>query len=361
MGLDPDHRRGGAGAPRGTSELETALARKLVATLSPVVGPDKLKASVTVEYDLSSSESTHETYDPEASVLLSSQVLEERMSSPATAGIPGIAANVPGAELLETPDAELLEAPDADQLADTGEALDWETGESQVQRSESKTFAVSKTVRHILVPPGGIKRISASVLIDDAVEVEVKEGDVGNVETRRKRTPEEMEQFRELAMVAIGFDAERGDRLAVENLSFQSLLPETFTPPTGIEQLLLILERWIGVLRYVALAALFGLVYLLLLRRIKKQVLTTFRQLPGRVGGYGKAPPALAPGTAEKGALPEQDALEMEASLQRELTETSSEVKRAVMLKRHLVEKVKREPVGASRLIHNWMRHTEER
>ena len=45
-------------------ELETALAEKLVMTLAPVVGPDHVKASVTVAYDRSSGDSTQEIYDP---------------------------------------------------------------------------------------------------------------------------------------------------------------------------------------------------------------------------------------------------------------------------------------------------------
>jgi hypothetical protein len=53
--------------------------------------------------------------------------------------------------------------------------------------------------------------------------------------------------------------------------------------------------------------------------------------------------------------------LETETSLQNELASTSSEVKRAVMLKKHLADKVKKEPQGASRLIQNWIRHDEAR
>jgi hypothetical protein len=36
-------------------------------------------------------------------------------------------------------------------------------------------------------------------------------------------------------------------------------------------------------------------------------------------------------------------------------------VKRAVILKRHLVERVKNEPVVASKLIQNWMRSKGDR
>ena len=47
-----------------------------------------------------------------------------------------------------------------------------------------------------------------------------------------KRTPEEMKQIEELVTAAIGIDATRGDKLAVENLSFQTLPLENPAPPT---------------------------------------------------------------------------------------------------------------------------------
>jgi hypothetical protein len=47
---------------------------------------------------------------------------------------------------------------------------------------------------------------------------------------------------------------------------------------------------------------------------------------------------------------------ELEGELQKELSETNSEIMRAVVLKRHLVEKVKKEPENATRLIQGWVR-----
>ncbi len=106
--------------------------------------------------------------------------------------------------------------------------------ESQGLHTESKTFAVSKTVRHTVQPSGTLKRIAAAVLVDDATETKDDNGQ--KVETRRKRTPEEMKQIEELVAAAIGVDATRGDKVAVENLSFQTLPLETPAPPTLTER-----------------------------------------------------------------------------------------------------------------------------
>jgi hypothetical protein len=43
------------------------------------------------------------------------------------------------------------------------------------------------------------------------------------------------------------------------------------------------------------------------------------------------------------------------------LEETNSDVQRVVKLKKHLVDKVKKEPVAASQLIRNWIHEPERR
>ncbi len=118
--------------------------------------------------------------------------------------------------------------------------------------------------------------------------------------TRRKRTPDEMKQIEGLAAAALGIDAKRGDLLAVENLSFQTLQQEAPLPPTMLEKLQRNLRNWTWLLRYLALACLFGSVYLLLLRPLKKQLLTAFRELPLRAAASrpiaGEANPGEAAG-----------------------------------------------------------------
>ena len=87
---------GSTSRPRVWAEFETALAQKVVATLEPVVGPGKARANVTVEYDLATSDSTQETYDPNGAVVLTSQISEERVGETDAEGTPGTTSNVPG-------------------------------------------------------------------------------------------------------------------------------------------------------------------------------------------------------------------------------------------------------------------------
>jgi flagellar M-ring protein FliF len=150
-------------------------------------------------------------------------------------------------------------------------------------------------------------------------------------------------------------DATRGDKVAVENLSFQILPMETPAPPTLSERVVPIVDKWINIIRYGELILLFLLVYMLVLRPIKRQIVTTFHELLKQLGMINvsrEGLPASMPGVhIPKG----DDASALEASLQ-QLGDSPLEAKQAVMLKKNLLEKVKKEPATASRLIQNWMK-----
>ena len=116
---------------------------------------------------------------------------------------------------------------------------------------------------------------------------------------------------------AIGIDATRGDKLAVENLSFQTLPLETPAPPTITERLVPMVDKWINVIRYGALVLLFLLIYMLVLRPIKRQIVATFRELPKQLG-MGKVAREALPGRRLRSVLPRRvdDTPALEASLQ---------------------------------------------
>ncbi len=326
----PLGRFGGTGGQGVASEIDQDLAKRVVQTLEPVVGSQGVRASVHVEYDLSSGEETQETYDPSSSVPLSVTRSEEHLGSDALGGVPGTSSNLPNAKVSAA--------------AKSG-------SESHTSKAESGTYAVNKLVRHTVQPAGRIKRIAAALLVDDAVQVEQKNNQ--RVATRRRRSPDEMKQIEELAAAALGIDAKRGDLLAVENLSFQNLQQDTPVVPTFMERIQRNLRNWAWIFRYLALGCLFGSVYILLLRPVKKQLLTALRELPLRPLGKKQLAAEASVGAAVSGmvsASPLPEVLDL-AGL-----ESDPSLKKLSLLKNHLVEKVKTEPGGASRLIQNWLR-----
>ncbi|MFZ0706740.1 MAG: flagellar basal-body MS-ring/collar protein FliF [Candidatus Korobacteraceae bacterium] len=313
---------GEAGAEDQT--LDQELAKRVVATLEPVVGAEGVRASVHVERDPTSGDETSETYDPNSSVAISMTRSEEQMGSGSPAGVPGTSSNLPNAK---APPASKADA------------------ESHSTKTETGTYAVNHTLRHLIEPAGRIKRIAAAVLVDDATDTEMRNNQ--RTITRRKRTPEEMKQIEGLTRAALGLDTARGDMLAVENLSFQTLQPEVPAPPSRAEKIQRILRNFTWLLRYAALACLFASVYVLLLRPLKKQLLATFRELPKRLTTNAAA------AAIEGVAVP--SGAELEGILGQSAGDGDAALKKISVLKKHLAEKVHREPTSATRLIQNWL------
>jgi flagellar M-ring protein FliF len=296
------------------------LAKTLVHTLEPVVGTDHVRASVHVEYDLGTSEETQETYDPKTPTALTQEHSEESSIGEAPAGVPGTATNVPAG----TPPPAQPGKP-----------------EQSSSKSDSTTYAISKNIHRSMEPAGRVRRIAAAVLVDDAVDWTEQAGK--RTSMRRKRTADEMKEIEQLARAAIGVDTQRGDVLAVENLSFQEAPLETPAPPTKVEHWRQLLEQWSWVLRYAGLAALFVVVYFLILRPVKRQAMASFRELPKKIAAHNAQPGMPGASTMES------------------LEQPVSNVRRASDLKKLLTDKVKAEPAAASRLVGTWVREEEKR
>jgi flagellar M-ring protein FliF len=357
--------RNGTKGQDASVELETALAEKVVLTLAPVVGPDHVKASVTVAYDRSSGDSTQELYDPTNPALITSQVQEEKFGGSPPVGIPGTPSNVPSAPANSakpgTPPAAPGDAanakPGAVQPNPPPNPILSISSESEGQRSESRTYAVSKTVRHTIDPPGRIQRIGAAVLVDDLIE-QKKDAKGQMHETRRKRTPEEIKQIDGLVRAAVGFDAARGDVISVENVPFLTAPFETAVPIPITERVRMVTEKWIWLARYLVLLFLFSMIYLLVLRPVKNKLLSSFEShaeptqaLAGVAAGVEAPELVLAggPGHAISGV-----------ELENELNKTNSELDRVIRMKRHLADKVKNEPAAASQLVRGWINQRED-
>jgi flagellar M-ring protein FliF len=296
----------------GSEGLEQELTRRLIATLSPVVGADRIHASVNVEYETDSSEESEEKYDPTSSATLTMQHSEEGSGPGAgVGGVPGTSSNVPSSK------------------AGAAKMAGRDTG--QFSRTDSNTYGVNRTTRHVIEPAGGIRRLTAAVLVDDAVERKQQNGKW--VEFRHKRQPEELQTIAELAQAAIGFNSARGDVVSVQNLSFDRPQPDDLPPATLIDQARKGLNDYSTVVRYTVLLTLFMLVYLLTIRPIQKRVLAT-------------PPPMLAVNHAPVHAEQEAPAPDSAASL----------AQRNLMLKKQLAELVRTDPDSGSTAVRAWLR-----
>ncbi len=142
--------------------LELRLGRAIEEMLEPLVGAGKARAEVSAELDPERATVNSEIVDPDSQVQRSVRTVEEGQKSDTTT-----------------------------------------------------TYEFSRTVKTLAREAGQLKRLSVAVLVDYAL------ADGKSV----PRAPEEMETLARLVRSAIGFNAERGDKVEFFNLRFAELPP----------------------------------------------------------------------------------------------------------------------------------------
>jgi flagellar M-ring protein FliF len=294
----------------------TDLGTRLISTLEPIVGVGKLRASVNVDYDQGSTDESQEKYDPSVSALLSEQKSEDHAGgAPVPGGVPGTSSNIP------TPKDNKTTAPPP---------------ATQSSTSDSTQYGVNRTVVHTVTPAGRVQRITAAILVDDATVKNIVKGKT--TYTRRKRTPQELNEIKELAQAVIGFDPKRGDSISVQNMPFDADAEEMDVPPaTWTTQVQKAVSDYSSLLRPISLLILFVLAYLFVLKPVQKHALsTTLRP--------ASAEPLLPP-PQQLGALPA-----------RGQPAQSEGAMRAAQLKEETAELIKQKPMHTARAVQAWLR-----
>jgi flagellar M-ring protein FliF len=315
--VDADSSRSLAGNHGGDdgAVAETTLSQRLISTLEPVVGIDKIRASVNVDYDQATTEEKQEKYDPTVSALLSDQKTEDQAgAAPASTGVPGTGSNIP------TKSATAPTSQDA----------------SQTSKSETAQYGVNKTEIHTVQPAGKIQRVTAAILVDDAI---VKTVDKAGKATykKAKRSPEELDKIQKLAEAAIGYDVKRGDSISVQNLSFDSTTtPDDLPASTFIQKAQKDVGEYTSILRPASLLVLFVLAYMFVLRPIQKH--------------------ALAPGQPQLAEQPALAGAPGAGRLAAGSAELADDTRRATQLREQTIETIKQKPVNTARAVQAWMR-----
>lgn len=197
-----------------TTQVENSYIERIENILTPLLGPDGVKAQVTAEMDFTHTERTQESYNPDMPALRSEQVEEDRSSTSNIAGgVPGALSNQPAL------DGTAPEVVGENGTADTKE----KTGTGSSQSRATRNYELDKTISHTRLAMGNLIRLSVAVVIDYKKIINEK-GETVRVE----HTPEELEQITNLVKEAIGFNLIRGDSVNVMNSQFS--LPEAVEP-----------------------------------------------------------------------------------------------------------------------------------
>jgi flagellar M-ring protein FliF len=342
-------------------KVEKQLLAKVNETLDPLVGSERFHASVSAECDFTSGEESHEEYDPDHSVMLSSAHTEDAVVTASTAGggVPGTASALPN----PTPRPA-------------------NGGGGSSRKTETTQYQTSRTVKHIVYPQGGVTRLSVSVLLDNDVHWE-------GTGKKAKKTivpppPERIKVIRDLISAAVGLTPERGDQLIVESLPFEGTQNSDLVPSGGDAtesnvngflintDILMKMLKQPKILIGVGVAALLIVVLFVFAlarlfkrpkrpRQIMVDVPRAIDGAPQAAEGGDHALPANQPSAVER------QLQEHEAAEQKLLVEAQAKLKlppptsgKIEALVGHIRENVKKDPVMMANVLRSWVEESKQ-
>lgn len=223
--------RAGEGGGTGSSEIdarqasvEARLRSEVENMVAALVGDGKVRASVSAVLERDQVREQAETYDPDAQVVARQVTVES-------------------ADRNDENGAGAQGATVATQLPENEGPITGDGGESRRssrdETSEDITYQNSRTEKLSIRSPGRIARLTVAVMIDGGP---------------KRLQPAEIQRIQRLVENAVGFDAERGDSVVVENMSF--LVPEESGEFSLAESLPfgLTIEHILDLLKYALLA-----------------------------------------------------------------------------------------------------------
>ncbi len=185
--------------------FEENLSRRIQTMLERIVGKDRAIVRVTSEMDFSKNDMNEEIYDP-----------FER-------GTEFIRSRKNRAEKLTTSSEEIPTPSSVNPIVGTEETLTGDTSDELVSKSDDTfNFEISKRIRETQKPMAVLSRLSVAAVIDGKYEFKTDE-DGNRNKTYVPRPDEEMKQFQDIVIKAMGYNEERNDQVSMECFPFASI------------------------------------------------------------------------------------------------------------------------------------------
>src|SRR5580704_14269226 len=249
-----------------TRKLEESYQQRIIELLEPILGPGRVRATVTADMDYTVTEETRENYDPQKTAVRSEQTSNEmRKSGDGAEGIPGALSNQPpgtsGAPVI--PGAATPGNPLTPPNAAAGAAGAVSSGPTSSAQRSTRNFEVDRTLSYVKQPVGTLKRLNVGVVLDDWQKVDAD----GKV-TTSPMSDTDIKRFTQLIKESIGLKGDRGDQINVMNQAFKS---DAVVPP--VDGLPLWQQPWLIQLgKQIVGAALVLVVAFLVLRPLMKSL-----------------------------------------------------------------------------------------
>jgi flagellar M-ring protein FliF len=240
--------------------VEKDLAAQIKSMLENVVGPGKAVVRVAADIDFRVMEKTEETFDPESSVVRSSQKqAEKQMGTGAAAGTP-----------------------------------------QQEKTDELINYEINKVTSKTVMPVGEVKKLSIAVMVDGTYTKDAK----GN-ETFQPRDKKELDTLEDVVRKSAGFNATRGDQVVVTSMPFQRDTEAGFAG-TWQEKVASATATFSPLIKYAAIFAAIFLVYMFVVRPLVKTLMAppVYRETGAEALSAGAAAAAIPGEARAEGALP---------------------------------------------------------
>jgi flagellar M-ring protein FliF len=186
-------------------KTETRLSQAVEMMLEPSLGPGHVHAEASIRMNFDKVQETQEKYDPDGSVVRSTQNVTSNNKTTDKTGPVSLQNNLPN--------------------ADAGAAT---TGSQEGRQEETTNYEIGKTVRAIVHDQPQIERVSLAVMVDGVDDV----GTDGK-HTWKPRDQAQLDQIEKLVKSVIGFDEKRGDRLDVVSMPFVTTLDAAVAAAPG--------------------------------------------------------------------------------------------------------------------------------
>ncbi|MGB9129070.1 MAG: flagellar basal-body MS-ring/collar protein FliF [Thiobacillus sp.] len=244
-------------------ELQQNVVKRIESIITPIVGPNNVRAEATADVDFSRSEQAVESYKPnqtpDAMVVRSQQTSESLNGTGNPGGVPGALTNQPPAPATApiTAAGENAAPPANGALA------------ANTRKDATVNYEVDKTIQYVQQAGGGLKRLSVAVVVNYKKST--------NAEGKVMMTPltkAETDQITNLVKEAMGFNAERGDSINVVNTPFAraevEVIPEL--PWWKQSQYVEYLEMAKAAGKYLLMALVLFILYLQVLKPLMKKL-----------------------------------------------------------------------------------------
>lgn len=248
---------------RYREQVEDYFAKKVESMLAVVIGPGNAVVRVSADIDTESTTTNSEKWNPDGAVVRSQTSTDDTNNTTETragGGATGVSANVP----------EKAQA--------TPEAARPVSQSEQTRKNKTVTYEIDRTTVSTTRSPGTVRTLTASVLIAKR-PADAKPAAAGaeakaepTAKEFRNRSPQEIEQLRQVVMNALGVKLAPGQSpdsvVTLQEQEFQ--VPDAFAtqPPVPLEARM---ENWVEVAsRWAAVAGAVG-VLLVFWRLFKRQ------------------------------------------------------------------------------------------